>query len=387
MNTNQYLTEIISGLTISLLMIPEAIAFAFILGFPPSVGLHSTMIVSLITSLFGGCPALISGSTAAVATSLIGIKEMLGQEYIFLAVIMGGILQIIMGVTGIYKYIYNISKSVSSGFLIALGVLIGLSQLQHFKDTKTGNWFSSDELFTTVFFSLISIIIAEFGLVALNFSKLLNIKIPGGLISIILLSLLFYVIPYKLPIQFVGDKGDVKNTIPSFKLPKVEWNFINIIKALPFAIAMAIAGLTESIFMVKETSSLLNINASAFQETIAQGIANIVSGIAGGMGGCVLVGQSKYNLENGSKTRLSSLCTSLFFIIFTLFLSSSIEKIPMPAIIGIMLAIAFKTGDWMSLFKKIDKSWIVIAITSIVGISTSSLALAIIIGSILQKLI
>jgi SulP family sulfate permease len=387
MDTSQYLTEIISGLTISLLMIPEAIAFAFILGFPPSVGLHSTMIVSLITSLFGGCPALISGSTAAVATSLIGVKEMLGQEYIFLAVIMGGILQMIMGITGIYKYIYNISKSVSSGFLIALGVLIGLSQLQHFKDTKTGNWFTSDELFTTVFFSLISIIIAEFGLVALNFSKLFNIKIPGGLISIILLSLLFYIIPYKLPIQFVKDKGDVKNTIPAFKLPKVEWNFINIIKALPFSIAMAIAGLTESIFMVKETSELLKINASAFQETIAQGVANILSGMTGGMGGCVLVGQSKYNLENGSKSRLSSLCTSLFFIIFTLFLSSSIEKIPMPAIIGIMLAIAFKTGDWGSLFKKMDKKWIIVAITSIVGISTSSLALAIIIGSILQKII
>jgi SulP family sulfate permease len=386
MDTSQYLTEIISGLTISLLMIPEAIAFAFILGFPPSVGLHSTMIMSLITSLFGGCPASISGSTAAVATSLIGIKEMLGQEYIFLAVVMGGIIQMMMGVTGMYKYIYNISKSVSSGFLIALGVLIGLSQLQHFKDTKTGNWFSSDELFTTVFFSLISIVIAEFGLLALNFSRLLNIKIPGGLISIILLSLLFYIIPYKLPIQFVKDKGDVKNTIPSFKLPKVEWNIMNIMKTLPFAIAMAIAGLTESIFMVKEVGEKLKINTNAFQETIAQGIANIMSGFAGGIGGCILVGQTKYNLENGSKTRVSSLFTSLFFILFTLFFSKTIEKIPMPAIIGIMLAIAFKTGDWGSLFKKMDKKWVIIAITSIVGISTSSLALAIIIGSIIELL-
>jgi SulP family sulfate permease len=386
MEVNQYLTEIISGLTISLLMIPEAIAFAFILGFPPAVGLHSTMIMSFITSLFGGCPALISGSTAAVATSLLGVKEMLGQEYIFLAVIMGGLLQLIMGVTGIYKYIYNISKPVSSGFLIALGVLIGLSQLQHFKDTKTGNWFSSDELFSTIFFSLISIVIAEFGLIALNFSKFLNIKIPGGLISIILLSLLFYIIPYKLPIQFVGDKGDVKNTIPTLKLPSINWNLMNILKALPFSIAMAIAGLTESIFMVKEASETLKINASAFQETIAQGFANLLSGLTGGIGGCVLVGQTKYNLENGSKSRLSSICTSLFFIIFTLFFSNTIEKIPMPAIIGIMLAIAYKTGDWPSLFKKVDKKWIIIAITSIVGISSSSLALAIIIGSIIELL-
>lgn len=371
-------------------MIPESIAFSFILGLPPSAGIHSTMIMSFITALFGGCPALISGSTAAVATSLVGVQQALGQEYIFLAVILGGILQTLMGVTGIYKYIYDIPKPVSSGFLVALGTLIGLSQIQHLKDTKTNKWIESDELFATVFFSLISMLITQYGLLLLKFSALVdfNINIPGGLVAIIALSMFFYFIPRKLPIQTVKDKGDIKSTIPALKIPKVEWTTMNILKTLPFSLAMAIAGLTESLFMVNETSDLLKIQSNPLKETIAQGVANMLSGLAGGIGGCVLIGQSKFNLENGSKTRISSLSASLLFIIITLLLSSSIEKIPMPAIIGIMIIIALKTGDWNSLAKNIgDKNWLTTAGTSLIGIASNSLSLAIIGGSVIHHLL
>ena len=390
MQTKDYLSEMISGLTISMILIPESIAFSFILGLPPSAGIHSTMIMSFITAMFGGCPALISGSTAAVATSLVGVQQALGQEYIYLAVILGGILQIIMGTTGIYKYIYDIPKPVSSGFLVALGILIGLSQIQHFKDTKTNKWIESDEVFTTIFFSLISMLITQYGVLLLKFSALVDfdINIPGGLVAIIILSMFFYLIPRKLPIQTVKDRGEIKSLTPSLNLPKVEWTAMNILKTLPFSFAMAIAGLTESLFMVKETGDLLKIQANPLKETIAQGVGNMLSGLAGGIGGCVLVGQSKFNLENGSKTRMSSICASLFFIIITLLLSSSIEKIPMPAIIGIMIVIAIKTGDWNSLFNNFgDKKWFTTAGTSLIGIASNSLTLGIIGGSVIHHLL
>lgn len=390
MQIQEYLTEIISGLTISLMMIPESIAFSFILGLPPSAGLHSTMVMSLITSLFGGCPALISGSTAAVATSLVGVREMLGQEYIFLAVIMGGMIQTLIGATGFYKYIYNIPKPVSSGFLIALGVLIGLSQIQHFKDKNTHKWFEGAEMFSLLFFSLISMLITQYGLLILKFSNLFefDVNIPGGLVAIITLSLLFYLIPHSVKNKTVGDNHKIESISPKIKLPNVELSVNNILKTLPFSFALAISGLTESLFMVKDAGNLLNIQTSALRETITQGVANILSGLVGGIGGCVLVGQSKFNIENGSKTRVSSICYSLFFILFTLVLSSSIESIPMPAIIGIMMVIAIKTGDWSSLIKNFgEKNWLTVAGTSLVGITSNSLALAIISGSALHYFI
>jgi len=245
-------------------------------------------------------------------------------------------------------------------------------------------------MFATLFFSLISMLITQYGLLLLKFTNLVDfdINVPGGLVAIIILSIFFYLVPRKLPIQTVKDKGNSKGTLPEIKIPKVEWTTMNILKTLPFSLAMAIAGLTESLFMVNETSNLLKIQASPIRETIVQGVANMLSGLSGGIGGCVLVGQSKFNLENGSKTRISSISASMFFIIITLLLSTNIEKIPMPAIIGIMIVIALKTGDWNSLTKNIgDKNWLTTAGTSLIGIASNSLTLAIISGSIIHHLL
>lgn len=386
MYINDYLTEIITGFTIAQIMIPESMAFSLLLGLPPSVGLHSTMIMSFITSLFGGCPGLISGSTAAVATSLAGINTFVGKEYIFLGVIMGGFIQILMGITGFYKLIYNISKPVTSGFLVTLGVLIAMAQLDNFKDSKTEKWFEGEELFATLFFSLLAALISFYGLVVVKFSKLRNLgmHIPGELISIAIIIGLFLILPFKLPIEKIGDRGDVHNTIPKIQLPTID---SNILKVLPFSIAMAVAGLTDSILMVKEASQTLNVKGNPLQETIVQGIANIISGLCGGIGGCVIVGETKSNLENGSKTRVASISASLFFIIFTLFFSKGIELIPMPAIIGILLTVAYKTGDWSSLLQGFDTKWFVVVCTAIIGISTGNLTMAIISGSVIEKIV
>ena len=395
MEPTNIINEIISGFTIALVLIPESIAFSLLLGFPPSVGLISTAIMSSITSLFGGCPTLISGATGAIATSLLGVKTLYGTEYVFLTAIIGGFIQLLFGISGLYKYFSNISQPLMTGFLIALGVLIAKSQIKNFKYLNTENWFKDSDnykLTGTLLFSLISLFIAVFGRFLYNFSyktKSIKINIPGALSAIILLSILYYIMPIKQTIENVGERGCAKINNFAFNVPNVELTSTNILKVLPFAVAMAITGLTESIFMVDDTSKQLKIISSPLIETLAQGVGNIISGLCGGFGGCVFVGLSKYNVENGSKTRVSSRATSLFFIALTLMFSSTINKIPMPAIIGIMIMIAFKTGTakYDYLIKKFKSEWLIILLTASLGIYSESLALAIIVGYIVQSAI
>ena len=392
MYLTKILTEIISGFTIALVLIPESIAFSLLLGFPPSVGLISTAIMSSTTSLFGGCPTLISGATGAIASSLVGVKTLYGSEYVFLTVILGGLIQLLLGVSGLYKYIVAISDPVMTGFLLALAFIIAKAQIKNFKYFNTETWFKDSDnykLTGTVIFSFISLLTVLFGKFAYNLSKKTNslkINIPGALSAIVLLSLLYYFMPIKQTIELVNTRGSTKLDNIAFNIPNVEWNNTNIIKVLPFAFAMAITGLIESLYMVEDSSKQLKINGSALIETLAQGVGNVLSGFCGGFGGCVFVGLSKYNLENGSKTRLSSRATSLFFIILTLLFSSTINKIPMPAIIGIMIMIAFKTAtaNYDYLIKNYRSDWLIIVLTSFVGMYSESLALAVIIGSIVQ---
>ena len=393
MDLTNILTEIISGFTIALVLIPESIAFSLLLGFPPSIGLISTAIMSSTTSLFGGCPTLISGATGAIASSLVGVKTLYGTQYVFLTVILGGLIQLLLGVSGLYKYISAISDPVMTGFLLALGFIIAKAQIKNFKYFNTEKWFKDSDnykLTGTFIFSFISLLAVLFGKFAYNLSKKttnsLKINIPGALSAIVLLSLLYYIMPIKQAIELVSDRGSTKLDNIAFNIPNVEWNIANIIKVLPFAFAMAITGLIESIYMVEDSSKQLKINGSPLIETLAQGVGNVLSGFCGGFGGCVFVGLSKYNLENGSKTRLSSRATSLFFIILTFMFSSTINKIPMPAIIGIMIMIAFKTAtaNYDYLIKNFRSDWLIIVLTSFVGIYSESLALAAIIGSMVQ---
>jgi SulP family sulfate permease len=395
MEPTNIINEIISGFTIALVLIPESIAFSLLLGFPPSVGLISTAIMSSITSLFGGCPTLISGATGAIATSLLGVKALYGTQYVFLTAIIGGFIQLLFGISGLYKYFSNISQPLMTGFLIALGVLIAKSQINNFKYPNTENWFKDSDnykLTGTLLFSIISLFIAVFGKFMYNLSyktKSIKINIPGALSAIVLLSILYYIMPIKQTIEIVGTRGSTKINNSAFNVPNVELTSANILKVLPFAVAMAITGLTESIFMVDDTSKQLKIISSPLIETLAQGVGNIISGLCGGFGGCVFVGLSKYNVENGSKTRLSSRATSLFFIALTLMFSSTINKIPMPAIIGIMIMIAFKTGTakYDYLIKNFKSEWLIILLTASLGIYSESLALAIIVGFIVQQAI
>jgi len=395
----QIINEFLSGLTIALLLIPESIAFALIMGLSPNVGIHNTMVFSLITSIFGGMPTMISGSTAAVATSIVGVKSLLGSEYIIPTVIVGGFIQILAALTGLYKYITYVPKHIMSGFLVALAGLIAVNQLEDFKD-KNGKWITGIKLANTTLFTIISTFIAFYGTIQLfkpssssgKDNKNEKIYIPGGLISMFVITAFIYIFSSYYDIDRVKDMGEIKSELPTLSLPdltNIKFDVTNLLKMLPFSFAMAFAGLMESLIMVRDAEEALHIKGDSFRESIVQGIANVATGLTGGFGGCVLVGQSKLNLFNGSKTQFSSIITSILFILISIFSVRSINEIPIAAVVGVMLLVVYKTGDWDSIFKPqaFDKRWMVTIITTIVGFVSGSLSLGIIIGLLIDRII
>jgi SulP family sulfate permease len=352
------------------------------------------MVMSLITSLFGGMPTMISGSTAAVATSIAGVSTLLGKEYIIPTVIAGGFMQILAAVTGLYKYVTYVPKHIMSGFLVALAGLIAIHQLDNFKD-KDHKWLTGLKMANTTLFTIISTLIAFFGVIKITHSKDQHIHIPGGLVSMFAITAFIYIFTKYYNIDRVNDIGAVKSELPSLiSLDSVYSSNINydaesLIKMLPFSAAMAFTGLLESLIMVRDAESALGVKGDSFRESIVQGIANVATGITGGFGGCVLVGQSKLNLANGAKTQFSSVITSILFIVICLFFGRAINEIPIAAVVGVMFLVVYKTGDWDSIFKpqSFDRRWIITLITAIVGFISGSLSLGVVVGVVLDKVV
>ena len=385
------INEFLSGLTIALLLIPESIAFAFIMGLSPNTGIQNTMVMSLVTSLFGGMPTMISGSTAAVATSIAGVSTLLGKEYIIPTVIAGGFIQILAAMTGLYKYVTYVPKHIMSGFLIALAGLIAVHQLDNFKD-KEHKWLTGLKMANTTLFTVVSTLIAFFGVITITHSKDQYIHIPGGLISMFAITAFIYIFTQYYNIDRVKDIGALKSDLPSIissdSVSKIKYDAESLMKMLPFSAAMAFTGLLESLIMVKDAESALGIKGDSFRESLVQGVANVATGVTGGFGGCVLVGQSKLNLANGAKTQFSSVITSVLFIVICLFFGRAINEIPIAAVVGVMLLVVYKTGDWDSLFKpqSFDRRWVVTIITAIVGFVSGSLTMGVVVGVVLDKM-
>ena len=384
------INEFLSGLTIALLLIPESIAFAFIMGLSPNTGIQNTMVMSLVTSLFGGMPTMISGSTAAVATSIAGVSTLLGKEYIIPTVIAGGVIQMLAAMTGLYKYITYVPKHIMSGFLIALAGLIAVHQLDNFKD-KEHKWLTGLKMANTTLFTVVSTLIAFFGVIKITHSKDQYIHIPGGLVSMFAITAFIYIFTQYYNVDRVKDIGAIKSVLPSIismdSVSKIKYDADSLLKMLPFSAAMAFTGLLESLIMVKDAESALGIKGDSFRESLVQGIANVATGLTGGFGGCVLVGQSKLNLANGAKTQFSSVITSVLFIIICLFFGRAINEIPIAAVVGVMLLVVYKTGDWDSLFKpqSFDRRWVIMVLTAMVGFLSGSLSLGVVAGVILDS--
>lgn len=364
MNLSQIKTEVLSGLTISIALVPEAISFALLVGAAPQIGLWAAVFMALSTAFFGGRPGLISGATGATAVIMAGLVAKAGMDSLFLGVMIAGVIQLIIWATSAWKIFTKIPHAAISGFLIALALMILNSQ---FKYLNVGNPNS-----TTLILLVLTILICAGFMVwsAKRFS------FPPALVAIAVGSII------GIPLGFatVGTLSPVTASLPTFSVPTISLDLI--LTVLPFSFGMAVSGLTESLLTVDSVSHKLNEPGDKGKETMAQGIGNIISSVFGSMGGCVLVGQTNLNISAGAKKRLSGIVAGFGLALIILVLGRYIEMIPLAGLIGVMLVVVYETGDWKSLATRNWLNLVIVLSTVLSSLATHNLAIGVIIGSI-----
>ncbi|MFK7816486.1 MAG: SulP family inorganic anion transporter [Gammaproteobacteria bacterium] len=374
--------ELLSGLTVALALVPEAVAFAFVAGVDPLVGLYAAFMVGLLAAIFGGRPGMISGATGAMAVVMVALVAEHGVEYLFAAVVLTGIFQISAGVMRLGKFIRIVPHPVMLGFVNGLAIVIFLAQLQHFQITSPEGikeWLSGNAL--VVFAGLIVLTMA-----IIHFLPKITGKFPAALAAIIVVSLL--VIGLQLDTATVGDLASIEGGLPTFHIPAVPFNFETLFIILPYAFILAAIGLIESLLTLTLIDEVTNTRGRGNRECVGQGIANTVTGLFGGMGGCAMIGQSMININSGGRQRLSGVAAAIFLLIFILFASPLIERIPMAALVGVMFIVVFATFEWSSLriIRKIPLTdAFVLVLVSAVTVFTD-LAVAVVVGVIVSAL-
>lgn len=364
-------------------MVPEAIAFALIAHVSPLTGLYAAFMVSLITSAFGGRPGMISGATGALAVVMVALVVQHGVEYLFATVVLMGILQILFAVAKLGKFIRMVPHPVMLGFVNGLAIVIFLAQFGHFKNVAengTTTWITGQPLYLML--TLIAITVAIIYLL-----PKLTKAIPSTLAGIAIVS--FGVAYFGIETKTVGDLGSIAGGLPSFHIPQVAINFDTLRIIFPYALILAAIGLIETLLTLNLIDDMTDTRGKPNKESMAQGLANIVTGFFGGMGGCAMIGQSMINVNNGAIKRLSGIATALFLISFILFASKWIEMIPLAALIGVMFVVAEKTFEWGSLrlFGKVPKKDIFVGLL-VGGITVvADLAIAVILGVIVSALV
>ncbi|MBK8501230.1 MAG: SulP family inorganic anion transporter [Saprospiraceae bacterium] len=375
-----YKTEVLSGLTVALALVPEAVAFALIAGLSPLTGLYAAFVVGLVTSLLGGRPGMISGATGAVAVVLVVLAKSYGVEYVFTAVVLAGIIQLLAGFIRVGQLIRLVPHPVIFGFVNGLAIIIFMSQLDQFKDIS-GQWLAGAPLLILLGLVLLTMMII-FGL-----PKLTKV-VPASLAAILAVFGLVSVLG--IDTKTVGDIASIEGSFPPFHIPKVPFTFETLRIVFPYAVIVAGVGLIESLLTLNIVDEITESRGRSNKEAVAQGTANILSGLFSGMGGCAMIGQSLINVSNGARARLSGIVASVMLLVFVMFGSSLIEKVPMAALTGLMIMVAIGTFEWASLrtFNKMPKSDIfVMVMVTLVTVLLHNLALAVIIGVIIAALV
>lgn len=381
-STQEIKINLLSGLTVALAMVPEAIAFALIAHVSPLTGLYAAFIVSLITAVFGGRPGMISGATGALAVVMVALVVQHGVEYLFATVVLMGFLQVLFAVAKLGKFIRMVPHPVMLGFVNGLAIVIFLAQFGHFKTMAadgTTTWLSGQPLY--IMLGLIAVTIAIIYLL-----PKLTKAIPSTLAAIAAVS--FGVAFLNIDTKTVGDLGSIAGGLPIFHLPNVPFNLEMLKIVFPYALILAAIGLIETLLTLNLIDDMTDTRGKPNRESMAQGAANIVTGFFGGMGGCAMIGQSMINVNNGALKRLSGIATALFLISFILFTSKWIEMIPLAALIGVMFVVAQKTFEWGSLrlFGKVPKQDIFVGLL-VGGVTViADLAIAVILGVIVSAL-
>ena len=382
-------TEILSGLTVALALVPEAVAFAFVAGVHPLVGLYAACLVGLVTALIGGRPGMISGATGALAVVMVALVAEHGVEYLFATVILMGILQILAGIMHLGRFIRLVPHPVMLGFVNGLAIVIFLAQLTQFKvpgtieitghGTTGGIWLSGAPLYMML------------GLVALTMAIIyimprLTRMIPAPLAGIGIVAAI--VIGFGLDVPRVGDMASIQGGLPLLHIPLVPINWETFEIILPYSIILAAIGLIESLLTLNLVGEMTGKRGGASQECIAQGIANTVTGFFGGMGGCAMIGQSIINVKSGGRTRIAGIAAAIFLLLFILIGSSVIELIPLAALVGVMFMVVIGTFAWNSLtiLRRVPLTDAFVTLLVTIVTVMSDLAVAVVVGVIVSAL-
>ena len=375
-----YKTEILSGLTVAIALIPEAVAFALIAGLSPLTGLYAAFMMGLVTSILGGRPGMISGATGAVAVVLVALAQQYGVEYVFAAVILAGVLQVITGALRMGKLMRLVPHPVIFGFVNGLAIIIFMSQLAQFKD-PSGAWLTGSEMFIFLGFVLLTMVII-WGLPKITKA------VPASLMAI--LSVFGIVAAFGIETRTVGDIASIAGGFPPFHIPSVPFSIETLVIIFPYAAIMAGVGLIESLLTLNIIDEITETRGRGNKEAAAQGIANILSGLFSGMGGCAMIGQSLINISAGARARLSGIVASVMLLVFIMFGAGLIEQMPMAALTGLMIMVSVGTFEWASLrtFNKMPTSdlFVMVVVTLITAV-LHNLAVAVLVGVIIAALV
>jgi SulP family sulfate permease len=375
--------EILAGLTVSLALVPEAVAFAFVAGVEPLVGLYAAFIVGLVTSLTGGRPGMISGATGALAVVMVTLVKDHGIEYLFITVILMGIIQMAVGALRQGRLISMVPYPVMLGFVNGLAIVIFLAQLESFKvEGPDGHetWLPGGKL--AIMLGLIALTMAVIYLLP-RVTK----RFPAALAGIVVVSGL--VIFGNIDTTTVGDLSSISGGLPAFAVPDVPFTFETFRIIVPFAFILAAIGLIESLLTLSLIDGITETRSQKNRECIAQGASNVITGFFGGMGGCAMIGQSMINISSGARWRMSGVVASLLLLAYILFASSLIERIPIAALVGVMFVVVIGTFSWSSLriIRKVPLSdALVMILVSAVTVATD-LAIAVVVGVIVSALV
>ncbi|MFI5593497.1 SulP family inorganic anion transporter [Amycolatopsis sp. NPDC051758] len=367
-------TEILAGLVVALALIPEAISFSIIAGVDPSIGLFASFTMAVVISVVGGRPAMISAATGAIALVVAPLAREHGLSYLIAAVILGGLFQIVLGSLGVAKLMRFVPRSVMVGFVNALAILIFMAQVPELIDVP---W------------PVYPLFAGGLALMIL-FPKLTKV-IPAPLVSIVALTVL--TVAAGIAVPTVGDKGALPSSLPVPGLPDVPFTFDTLALLAPYALAFALVGLMESLMTAKLVDDITDTHSNKTREAIGQGVANVVTGFFGGMGGCAMIGQTMINVKTaGARTRLSTFLAGAFLMVLCLVFGPVVSEIPMAALVAVMVLVAFGTFDWHSVspatLKRMPIGEItVMVVTVAVVVATDNLAIGVVVGTITAMVI
>ncbi len=369
-STTNIKNDILSGSVVAIALVPEAIAFSLIAGLSPIIGLHTAFMLGLITAILGGRPGMISGATGAIAVVLVALVTKYGYEYMLVATILAGVLQILVGVFKLGKFIRLVPQPAMYGFVNGLAIVIAMAQFPLFKGE---GW---------IMYALVALTMA-----IMYFTPRVTKALPASLIAIIIVSAI--AISFDLDTKRVGDLADISGSFPTFHLPQVPLNFETLKIVFPYSIIIALVGLIESLLTLSVLDEMSGNRGSGNKECVAQGIGNMTCGSFGAMAGCAMIGQSIINFTSGGLGRLSGVVAAVLLILFVVSLSDYISVLPVAVLVGIMFMVSISTFEWASIkhlkFMPKSDAFVVLVVTVITVYA--DLAIAVITGVIISALV